>query len=224
MNTSAADSSLTQHAYRQIRSDLLAGRARPGSRLKINELGEHLSVNISAVREALSRLCADGLVIALPQRGFRVASVSVSELRDLTHTRIEIERLCLRKAVANPDIGWETALVAAGHQLLRTRKSAATEAPDEAWKQAHAAFHRAVVAGCSSPWLLRLHDQLYLQAERYLALSLLAPASRRNIDVEHKGLMDAMLARNADLACERIAAHFERTSKLIIAAGLADQE
>jgi DNA-binding GntR family transcriptional regulator len=219
-----AEASLTEHTYHRIRADLVAGRVRPGARLKINELGGQLSVNISAVREALSRLCAEGLVVALPQRGFRVASVSVSELRDLTQTRIEIERLCLRKAAENPDIAWETALVAAGHQLLRTPKSASSEEPDEAWRRAHADFHRALVAGCGSAWLLRLHDQLYLQAERYLALSLIGPGSRRNVDAEHKGLMDAMLARDAELACERIATHFERTTKLIVAAGIADAE
>jgi DNA-binding GntR family transcriptional regulator len=63
-----------------------------------------------------------------------------------------------------------------------------------------------------------------LQAERYLALSLIGPGSRRNVDAEHKGLMDAMLARDAELACERIATHFERTTKLIVAAGIADAE
>jgi DNA-binding GntR family transcriptional regulator len=218
MNVRESDASLTQQTYHQLRDDVLSGRARPGSRLKISEIGEQLSANMSAVREALSRLCADGLVVALPQRGFRVVSVSVSELRDLTRTRIEITSLCMRKAVANPDIGWETGLVAAGHQLLRTPNGSAE------WKPAHSAFHRALVAGCGSPWLLRLHDQLDVQADRYRALSLLAPGSRRNIDAEHKGLMEAMLARDADLACDRIAAHFELTTNAIIEAGIADAE
>jgi DNA-binding GntR family transcriptional regulator len=218
-----AASSLAQDAYVRIRAEVVSGQVRPGARLKINDLGESLEMNVSAVREALSRLCAEGLVIALPQRGFRVASVSVSELRDLTRTRVEIEQLCIRKAVTNPDVSWETALVAAGHQLLRAKRGSPNEAPEQSWKTLHAEFHRALVAGCGSPSLMRLRDHLSVQAERYLALSVLAKGSRRNVDAEHKGLMAAVLARDAKLACERISSHYERTTELIIASGLADE-
>ena len=224
MNIQDSQTSLSEFAYQRIRTEVLSGRARPGSRLKINDVCAQLSINLSAVREALSRLCADGLVIAMPQRGFRVAPVSASELRDLTAARIDIERLCLRRAVLNPDIGWETALIAAGHQLFRTGKGEPDRTgPSEAWRTAHIDFHRALVAGCNSPWLLRLHDQLYMQAARYLGLSLLAGGVSRKVDSEHRGLMEAMLARDAEKACDRIAAHFQKTTKLVIASGIADE-
>src|SRR5271157_1164652 len=48
-----------------------------------------------AVREALSRLSAEGLVIAESQKGYRVAPLSADELLDLTEARVEIERIAL---------------------------------------------------------------------------------------------------------------------------------
>ena len=71
--TRDSSSSLTQGAYEALRGDLLACRILPGSRLKIQELCSRLSVSLGAIREALSRLSSESLVIAEPQRGFRVA-------------------------------------------------------------------------------------------------------------------------------------------------------
>ncbi len=226
MTIQTSETGLTQFAYERIKADLLSGNMRPGGRIKINELGEQLEVNLSAVREALSRLCADGLVIALPQRGFRIAPISVSELLDLTMTRIALEQLCLQRAAANADIAWETNLVAAGHQMFRTPKlDGETGKSPGKWIAAHRDFHRALVAGCESPWLLRLHDQLDLQAARYQRLS--APPfgdPGRDIDTEHRALMDAMLDRDADKACDLIAQHFDKTARIVIASSIWDDQ
>ena len=56
-----------------MRADLLACRIPPGSRLKIQDLCDRFSVSLGAIREALSRLTSDGLVVSEPQRGFRAA-------------------------------------------------------------------------------------------------------------------------------------------------------
>ena len=67
---------LTQGAYEGLRADLLACRVTPGSKLKIQDLCERFSVSLGAIREALSRLTSEGLVISEPQRGFRAAPIS----------------------------------------------------------------------------------------------------------------------------------------------------
>jgi DNA-binding GntR family transcriptional regulator len=225
MTIQATESSLTQHAYDRIRADLLAWKVGPGARLKINELCERHGINLSAVREALSRLCAEGLVISLPQRGFRVAPISVAELIDLTMTRIEIEQICIRRAVANTGIEWETKLVATGHQLFRTPKADEAGYVSAEWFQAHQEFHRALVAGCGSQWLMRLHDQLYLQAERYQRMSVKMPGgTRRDIDAEHRALMEALLARDADQACALISAHLNETAQLVASSSTWPQQ
>jgi len=125
------------------------------------------------VREALSRLTSEGLVVAEPQRGFRVAPISAAELRDLTGVRAHIEGLCLDRAIAVGDVGWGAQLVAAFHCLSRTpeRESDDRERMSEAWSVAHAAYHKTLVSACDSPWLLRLRETLYAQSERYRRLS-----------------------------------------------------
>src|SRR5712675_286146 len=69
--------SLTHGAYAELRSELLACRFAPGEKLKIDDLCRRFAVGSSAVREALSRLASEGFVVSEPQRGFRVAPLSV---------------------------------------------------------------------------------------------------------------------------------------------------
>src|ERR1700679_2864182 len=118
---------MTQGAYESLRADLLACRILPGRKLKIQELCTKFSVSLGAIREALSRLTSEGLVLAEPQRGFRAAPISAADLVDLTMARTEIDSLCLKRAIACGDVQWEASLVAAAHRLARTPE----RAPDD---------------------------------------------------------------------------------------------
>ena len=140
---------LTQGAYERLRADLLSCRIPPGARLKIQDLCQRLSVSLGAIREALSRLTSDGLVIAEPQRGFRAAPISPEDLQDLTKVRIEIDSLCLRQAIARGNVDWEARLVAAFHRLSRTPERAPDDparASDD-WAAAHRRLPRRAGGG-----------------------------------------------------------------------------
>ena len=198
---------------------MLACRLRPGTRLKISDLCQALSVSLSAVREALSRLTSEGLVVAEPQRGFRVAPISAEELRDLTQVRVQIEGLCLERAIAAGDVGWESHLVAVFHRLSRTpeREPGDPQRMNEAWSTAHAAFHEALAGACDSPWLLRLRATLYAQSERYRRLSVPLAEAARDLDREHRDIMDAAFARDVAGAKAAMARHLERTTRVLLA-------
>jgi DNA-binding GntR family transcriptional regulator len=213
-----SSANLTQGAYEGLRADLLACRIFPGKKLKIQELCDRFSVSLGAIREALSRLTSEGLVVAEPQRGFRAAPISAADLIDLTMARIEIDSLCLRRAVSCGGVDWEARLVAAAHRLARTPERAPDDPArsNEDWAEAHAAFHFALVEGCASPWLLHLHSLLYAQSERYRRLSVPFAAKRRNVDKEHRAIVNAALARDAEAAVRLLAAHLEKTTQILL--------
>jgi DNA-binding GntR family transcriptional regulator len=217
-STKQPSSSLTQDAYERLRADLLACRLQPGARLKINELCQSLSISLSAVREALARLSSEGLVVAEPQRGFRAASISTDELRDLTSVRAHIEGLCLDCAIAVGDVGWESELVAAFHRLSKTpeREPSDPQRMNEAWSVAHGAYHTALVSACDSVWLLRLRAILYAQSERYRRLSVPLAAIPRDLNREHQDIMEAALAHDAERAKELMTQHLELTTRVLL--------
>ena len=217
-----AGSTLTEDVYRRLRADLLACRLLPGQKLKIEELCERLEAGSSAVREALSRLAADGFVVLEPQRGFRVTPLSIAELRDLTGVRCRIESMCIRDAIAHGDIDWETGVIAALHRMSRTpeRTDDDPKRYSDAFAVAHTAFHQALVAACPSPWLLRLRSQLSAQHERYRWLSKPLARVERDLEAEHGGIAGAAIARRADEAAERLIAHLQLTAEIILTSPL----
>jgi len=218
--------SQTEDVYEQLRAALLGWRYLPDQKLKIGELCVDFRGNLGAVREALSRLRAEGLVVSESYKGFYVAPVSPSDLISLTRARIEIERLCLTSSLVNGDLEWEGRLVALLHQLTRHSPVDPTAETVENWSRLHTAFHDALVSACDNPWLLRMHRMLHEQSERYRQLALklnaeLEEPSRRRIvrdtEAEHRELLEAALARDTSLMSELIATHLLRTEKHLLA-------
>lgn len=216
---------LADDVYRQIRADILACRIAPGTKLRINEFCERFGVSLGAVREALSKLSADGLVVAEAQKGYQVAPVSRDELVDLTQTRIEIECLCLRDAIATGDLEWESRIVASFHRLTRIDEHDKTDTArlSDAWIVAHSEFHSALVSACRSEVKLRIRHALYEQTERYRRLSVpVRGKAKRDVNGEHRALMSAALKRNTELACSLMAKHLGKTADILLSASFLD--
>lgn len=209
--------SLTEGVFERLRDDILKCRLEPGARLRIAEICARFGVSVHAVREALSRLASEALVVAEPQRGFKVAPVSVADLEDLTQTRIDIETIALRRSIANASVAWESSLVAALHQVVHLPKFPAADpyTVSEDWTTAHAAFHTALVSACNSRWLLWLHGILFDHSERYRRLSAPAEGNERDTDAEHTAIVRAALARDADLAVDLLTKHLSFTMILV---------
>jgi GntR family carbon starvation induced transcriptional regulator len=216
----SVDQAVTQadQAYDALLAEILDSRLAPGAKITISEVAVRLGFSPGSVREALSRLAAEKWAIATAQKGYSVAPVSIEELKDLTRTRIVIEQFCLRSAIAHGDVEWETSIVAAYHRMHRIPVLVAESASrvNQAWSAAHMTFHAALAAGCDSPWMLTLRAMLYAQSERYRHLSVALARENRDVDAEHKNILDACITRKADRACELIEQHLTRTMKILV--------
>lgn len=210
--------SQTRLVFEHLRTAIVGGRLLPGAKLNIAALAEEIEVSAGAVREGLAMLEAEALVVSEPARGYRVSPVSVVDLQDLVDARIEIEKLCVAEAIRHGDLAWEGAIVSAFHRLTRVAERDAHQ-PDHLnheWAAVHADFHRALVGGCPNLWLLRLHDMLYQQSERYRQLSAPMAFVDRNVEAEHQGIVDAVLNRDIQGAQQRIAEHLATTAKMLL--------
>lgn len=208
--------SLTYSTYRQVRADILFGRLPPGEKLKIQDLAERMGVSPSLVREALSRLTAENMIIATPQRGFRVTPITAEDVQDLTRARIEIEMVCLRRSLERGDVSWEANILAAVHQLVRTHPEPGRV--DEAWAGVHAEFHRALVQACDSKWLLQVREQLFVQAERYRWINLRMSPESRDLRDEHREIADAAIRRDIATTSALMEQHLRLTETMTLQA------
>jgi GntR family transcriptional regulator, carbon starvation induced regulator len=205
-------------AYEALLAEILDCRLAPGAKITISDVAARLQMSPGAVREALSRLSAEKWTIAAAQKGYSVAPVSIADLKDLTRTRIAIEQMCLRSAIGHGDVEWETSIVAAFHRLHRIPIVVTDTAArlNDDWVAAHTTFHTALASGCDSPWLLNLRTMLYAQSERYRHLSFALGRENRDVDAEHKAILDACLGRDAELACMLIDEHLKRTTDILV--------
>ena len=207
-------------AYKQLRKDVMYGKYQPLDRLRIDPICETLKVSPGAVREALSRLVSDGLVVAEEQRGFIVAPVSAVEMIELTEVRIEIESYCLREAIKAGDLDWEASILSSHHKLLRT--PVGNDFLPVEWLEAHSEYHDSLVSACGNRWWLRFREQLFAQAERYLSLHRVKEDVYLDVNEDHQGLMQAVLNRNEKEACEIMSNHLQKAADNLLKSGVLD--
>ena len=212
------NATLATNLYDHLRGDLLGGVLEPGSKLVIDALCERYATSQTPLREALNRLVADGLVQRREQRGFVVAAVSAADLHEITQTRCWLEEIAVRESIAAHSTQWEETLVLAHHRLARTPRSLRDDRFEDnpQWEPRHRAFHRALIGGCGSRWLLSFCEQLADQHHRYRRLSAPRAFGKRSVKAEHAALCDAALAGDADQAVALLRSHFERTVKVLV--------
>lgn len=216
--------SMALMAYSRIREDILGGRFAADEKIKISDLVKSLDLSLGAVREALSRLGSEGLVVAETNKGYRVAKITAAELADLTATRVMIECECLQNAIRNGDLKWEANIVAADFELSRLplHDPIAGDRPNLQWNAAHKRFHEALVAACDSPWLLRLRDLLFAQSERYRVATLPYDRARRDLSGEHREIARLTIARDSAAATQALRDHLQKTRQILMDVGITN--
>jgi GntR family transcriptional regulator, carbon starvation induced regulator len=212
---SEATVSTGEHAYNEVRTAIVRCVYGPGERLRVEDLCSTFGVSSSPVREALHRLTVEGLVVALDQRGFRVAPMTIDGIRDLTRVRLLVEAEALADAVRHGDDSWEGEVVAAAHRLAKIERKLSTgpAALDEHWAASHRTFHLTLYRGTSSPLLLRYSSSLFDLADRYRRYSATARTTPRAKRTEHRQILDAVLERNVDVSVALLRRHIEATER-----------
>lgn len=214
----SGDSRMEQ-VFQALRFDLLESRIKPGERLKFVELADRFGISQTVIREALTRLSEQGLVVSNPKKGFSVMPLSVDDLVDLTEVRVRLETMALSDSIRNGDLRWEMAVVAAHHALERTPFDAEVPRMAATWRQAHRAFHDALCSGSGSPRLEKVVSQLRDSSDLYRIWSgSLGGGQRRDVTAEHQAIMQATLARDAEGAGELLANHLRRTADALLSA------
>lgn len=206
--------------HQQLRSRIMNGKLKPGERLHVDNLRQEFGVSTSTMREALSRLLIDSLVISEQQRGFRVSPLSVRDFRDITDARKIIETSALRISLAHRTEDWEADLVAAYHRLARAEAKLIGEGQTDyadIWDEQNANFHDCLVKNCNNAWLIRFRRTLHQQSYRYVRIALANASGTRDVRAEHKAIFDAAIDGETEKCAALIEDHIERTMDAVIA-------
>lgn len=203
----ATGDSVSESTYRQIRADILFGRLHPGEKLKLDRLKAQYGASVSTLREMLSRLASEGLVVAEGQRGFEVAPISADNLREIAELRQLLECHALELSFATGDIDWEGRVVAAHHKLhqMELKMMQGDRSVTRLWKQFDWEFHQALISACGSRVLMDTHASIF---DKYLRYQMISLTFRGQIAAdEHRQLLEAALKRDAAVAQQVLRKH-----------------
>jgi GntR family carbon starvation induced transcriptional regulator len=197
---------MVERAVSRLREEILGGELRAGERVHIADAAKRLGISMVPVREALRSLAADGLVHAIPQRGYRVSPVSAEDLEETYRLRLLLDPMATELAVPR--------MTDADRDELRDALAELQRAHDERdcdlYEAAHRRFHSAVRRPCGSAWLLRFVEVLRDNSLRYQRL----PAGRQEdcfqhgVD-EHRRIADACLRGDAAAAARLMRDHLQ---------------
>lgn len=222
-NAEVEEITLSEQVYRLLRRDIMSGAFAPGQSLRLEVLKQRYGSSFSPIREALNRLRSERMVINTTSRGFSIAPLSIEEMWDACETRILIDCEALRRSLAHADDAWEARLVGAYHALTLAVQRAGKASPpaedlEELLEARHLDFHHALIGACRSHWLLDLSTQLYAQTERYrrpARAGATAYGPERDVDDEHRQLLDAAISRDVEGSVAMLAAHYRKTAQFI---------
>lgn len=215
---SEAPRTLSERAYLAVRQDIVQGRLAPGERLRVEHLKDRYAVGAGTLREALALLVSDALVTVEGQRGYRVAEISLADLKDLTDTRVMLETEALRQSIRLGDAAWEAGLVQAYAVLTDAEQQAGGLEPQR-WEMANKRFHEALIAAHRSPWSKHLLGVLYRHGERYRQVAIRMGAAQtihRDVHDEHTSIYTAALARQEARAALALEAHIRLTCDILL--------
>jgi phosphonate utilization transcriptional regulator len=198
--------SLTALVRDEIERHIVDGKLAPGDKLNETEWATRLQVSRGPVREAFRALEQAGLVRNEKNRGVFVRTVSLAEADEIYAVRAVLEEAACRMLASRID----AAQLAALRAHVDAMRAALDARDHDAYARANVAFHDAIVATAGNGKLYETYRRLVgeLSLFRRAALGVRGDAMERSL-AEHRAILAALAARNADQAAQLMLAHVD---------------
>lgn len=199
--------SLARKTYDVVRQRILTGEIAPNMPVRQDAIADELGISTIPIREALSRLEQDGLLISFPNRGYIVSPLTAQEATEVFDLRLKIE----------PEAVAKSALAATkeDRRIVRDALAALEAAQSNGTPGDHVTtnrlFHLAMVRPAAGLVTLQILERLYVLAERYVRVHLEPQGRDERARREHEDMLDAWLDRDVVVVETLVAAHIRAT-------------
>ncbi|WP_206791956.1 GntR family transcriptional regulator [Amycolatopsis sp. MtRt-6] len=190
--------------YRVLRAAILDGTVPPGGPLREAHIATDLGISRSPLREALTKLEEEGLIVKIPYRGAFVAEVSAQDIAEIDAIRLLVEPYAAElayEALRGPERSRFLRTVEDLHQALAKNDIPASV-------DAHLGFHRLFYDLSGSGALQNLWNGWEAKLRLYLSVDHQTYSDPRELAVEHERLAAVALEGDIDEFREELAAHF----------------
>lgn len=203
-----ANKDLKNHAYRIIKDRLINCIYEPGSFLNESMLANELGLSRTPIREAISRLETDGLLVVMPKKGIFVSEISINDVHQIFQTRLEIEPVTVRMASSYlpEDV------------LLTFRQKFSEKEPGDIKNsfKLDTAMHLFIIEYCGNRYIIEMMKKLFEDNTRVIIASKQNQCNIHDARLEHLEIIDSLLAHNTEKSVELMRTHIESCRKAAI--------
>lgn len=208
--------SLHEQTYQALRESILRGELAPGNRLIETQIAEQLQVSRTPIREAIRQLQREELITADELGWLRVATVSLTEAKNLYDCRMALETLAVTGACENASNSQIKKLKAIVTQVEKLFKHKDSFPNNLQLLELDYQFHRTIAQSSGNTYLVSLLDQVFAK----MAL-LRVQTTRHNpkvleIRTEHQLLMQAIALRDIPAATQAIQSHLMKSKARVV--------
>ncbi len=204
--------SLAQRTYLSLREAILSLKFRPGAPLKKADICETLGVSRSPVSEAMARLAAEGLVQIIPQAGSFVSRFSMVEIREAAFLREAIELAAIEEIA--PKMTEEQLVLL--RRTLRVQEALVEDRDLAGFYAQDGEMHGLILSFTGFPRLRQVADTAWVQVNRARQLILPVPGRLAETLDEHRAIVAALEARDADAARVAMRLHLRQLMKALV--------
>ncbi len=188
--------SLREKVAASLRTALIAGQLQPGVTYSVPQLAEQFEVSATPVREAMLDLVQQGIVVPVPNKGFRIVDMSDADLDAITEVRRLLEIPAVSRAAGLVSDGDANEL----RELAAAIREAAKAGDLVEYLECDREFHLRLLSLAGNPRLVDIVDTLRTQSRLYGLANLAADGSLASSADEHFTLLDAIVAGDSDAA------------------------
>jgi DNA-binding GntR family transcriptional regulator len=199
------NASLEEKVYIELQEAILSEALKKGESLTELSLSEKLGVSRTPVRSALQRLSEVGLVKIVPNRGAVVLGVTKEDILDIYRIRMRLEGLASAMAALNMSDADKTKLT----ETVELSEFYLSKNNTENLKELDTSFHRVIYEASGSRTLARILSDLHLNTKGYRRISLAIPGRLERTTKEHREILNAILAGDAEKADRLTSEHIE---------------
>lgn len=205
--------SLVEEAYSGIRRRILDNHWSPGFQAMEQEIALQLGMSRTPVREALIRLCKEGLVEVIPRRGMRVLPVSPNDMREIYEILTALESMAAELLAARKPSGAELKpLVTATNAM----EKALSKGDLDAWAAADELFHQRLIVMAGNKLLTDAIMSYWDRAHRARMFTLRLRPTPVDSTYEHMALVERLREGDAPGAAAANRQHRQRASRELL--------
>ncbi|NLW06924.1 MAG: GntR family transcriptional regulator [Clostridia bacterium] len=205
---------LREIVFEALREVIIKGQLKAGERLMEVQLAEELGVSRTPVREAIRKLELEGLVVMIPRKGAYVADMSVKDIADIFEIRAALESLAAGLACESIT---EEEMEELERMLIKFAECV-HKGELEKLVEADTQFHEIVYRASRNKRLVQIISNLRENIQRFRAISMGMAGRMRETLEEHKRLVEAINARNVELARRIAREHIENSENKVMEA------